>query len=241
MAIPLSPSQSEIQAAMRSFLLWVLPPGCEVVAAQNNRVPEPSSQNFVVITPLFDKRLSTNLNQYVDVSFVGSISGTSLTVSTINFGSIIIGSSLFGVGVANGTTIVGPPNASGGVGVYTVSASQTVASQKMASGSAILTQPIDFSLQIDIHSSSLTFAADMARAVTTAFRDINASTWFIDNYGGPITPLYADDPRQVPFINDQNQFESRWVITAHLQVNVSVFVPQQFADQLSIETFPPVG
>ncbi len=220
-------------------MLWLLPEGTEVIAAQGNRVPEPASQNFVIFTPLFDKRLSTNLDKYVDVSFTGSIAGTALMVSGILFGSIIIGSTLFGVGVVSGTTIIGPPNANGQAGAYIVSTSQNVASRKMAAGNAVLTQAIEVSLQLDVHSSSLTLSTDMARAITTAFRDMNASTYFIENYGGNITPIDADDPRQVPFINDQNQYETRWVVTARLQVNASMSIPQQFADQLSVEIQRP--
>lgn len=239
MPTSITPSSSDVHAAIRSFLLWLLPQGTEVIAAQSNRVPEPASQNFVIFTPLFDKRLSTNLDKYVDVAFMGSIAGTTLTVASILFGTIVLGSTLFGIGVASGTTIVGPPNANGQAGAYVVSPSQIVASRKMAAGNAVLTQAIEFSLQIDVHSSSLTLSTDMARSITTAFRDMNASTYFIENYGGNITPIDADDPRQVPFINDQNQFETRWVITARLQVNASMSIPQQFADQLSVEIQRP--
>lgn len=235
MPTSITPSSSDVHAAIRSFLLWLFPQGTEVIAAQGNRVPEPASQNFVIFTPLFDKRLSTNLDKYVDVAFMGSIAGTTLTVASILFGTIVLGSTLFGVGIASGTTIVGP----GQAGTYIVSSSQTVAIRKMAAGNAVLTQAIEFSLQIDVHSSSLTLSTDMARAITTAFRDMNASTYFIENYGGNITPIDADDPRQVPFINDQNQFETRWVITARLQVNASMSIPQQFADQLSVEIQRP--
>ena len=170
---------------------------------------------------------------------MGSISGVTLTVSSILFGTIILGSTLFGVGITSETTIIGPPGTNGKVGTYTLSTSQTVASRKMAAGNAVLTQAIDLSVQMDVHSSSLALGTDICRTITTAFRDVSSAEYFIENYAGNITPLYADDPRQVPFINDQNQFETRWVITAHLQVNASIYLPQQFADQLAVEIQRP--
>jgi hypothetical protein len=53
-------------AALRSFLLAILPPETAVVKAQVNRVPEPIGSNFVVMTPLLRERLETNVNGFVD-------------------------------------------------------------------------------------------------------------------------------------------------------------------------------
>jgi hypothetical protein len=60
--------------------------------------------------------------------FTGSISGTTLTVTAVTSGSIGIGSVISGTGVTAGTSITGLISGTGGVGTYTVSASQTVAS-----------------------------------------------------------------------------------------------------------------
>jgi hypothetical protein len=68
----------------------------------------------------------------VGASFVGSISGNILTVSSINSGAIALGQSLSGTGISSGTTITGFNTGAGGnvneVGTYTVNISQTVAS-----------------------------------------------------------------------------------------------------------------
>lgn len=70
-----------------------------------------------------------------DCTFLGSISGTTLTVTTIYGGALTPGQSLFGPQVLPYNAIVaqltGPP---GGVGTYQVSLSQTVASETMATG-----------------------------------------------------------------------------------------------------------
>ena len=64
-------------------------------------------------------------------AFTGSISGTTLNVTAITAGYLGIGSVISGTGVTSGTTITARLNGSGGVGTYTVSASQTVGSEAM--------------------------------------------------------------------------------------------------------------
>ena len=62
-------------------------------------------------------------------SFTGSISGTTLTVSAVAYGTITVGQTISGAGITAGTTITGYQwGAAGGVGSYTISVSQTVGS-----------------------------------------------------------------------------------------------------------------
>src|SRR5574341_1238925 len=123
----ITPTQSNIQAALRAFLLSVLPDGVEVVSGQGNRVPEPQGGSFVVMTPIRFKRLSTNFDTYADVVFEGSVAGAAMTVTTILHGTIIVGRELFGVGVESGTIIDSQTSGSvGGTGVYAVSKIQTI-------------------------------------------------------------------------------------------------------------------
>jgi hypothetical protein len=60
--------------------------------------------------------------------FTGSISTTTLTVTSVLSGTIAIGQAIFGQGIAQNTVITALGTGSGGVGTYTVSDSQTVAS-----------------------------------------------------------------------------------------------------------------
>jgi hypothetical protein len=60
--------------------------------------------------------------------FTGSISGTTLTVTVMQSGTIAVGQAIFGQGIAQNTVITALGTGSGGVGTYTVSDSQTVAS-----------------------------------------------------------------------------------------------------------------
>ena len=64
-------------------------------------------------------------------AFTASIAGTTLTVSAISTGYLGVGAVITGTGVTAGTTITAVLSASGGVGTYTVSVSQTVGSEAM--------------------------------------------------------------------------------------------------------------
>ncbi len=66
-------------------------------------------------------------------SFTAAISGTTMTVSAVASGTLQVGQTVSGSGVTAGTTITGFGTGVGGTGTYTVSASQTVASEAMTS------------------------------------------------------------------------------------------------------------
>ena len=66
-------------------------------------------------------------------NFTGSITTTTLTVSALAYGVIESGQTLYGPGVTTGTLISGQlTGATGGVGTYQVSISQSVSSESMA-------------------------------------------------------------------------------------------------------------
>ena len=72
---------------------------------------------------------STSINSVASPAIVtGAISGTTLTVSAVTSGTLKIGQTIEGTGVTDGTIIKSFGTGSGGVGTYTVSASQTVSS-----------------------------------------------------------------------------------------------------------------
>ena len=66
-------------------------------------------------------------------SFTGSIAATTLTVSAVASGSLAIGAAIISASTLPGTMVAALGTGSGGVGTYTVSASQTVASEAMTS------------------------------------------------------------------------------------------------------------
>jgi len=76
---------------------------------------------------VYDKPNSTQFRiAEIAATFRGSISGTTLTVSSIITGTLAIGTELIGTGIAANTTITAFLNAAGGAGTYTVSVNQTV-------------------------------------------------------------------------------------------------------------------
>lgn len=204
--------------------------GVEVVQAQTNRVPEPAVPDFVTMTPIMQSRLETNVDSYRDVSFTASIAGNTMTVTAVAFGSLAVGQTVFGVNVADGTKIIALGSGIGGVGTYTVSQAQTVASEKMASGAKIFLQPTKIMVQLDVHGPN---SADNSQTISTLFRDDFAVQAFKAS-GFDVTPLFASDPRQLPYVNENQQTENRWVIDVHMQANPTIRAPQEFADQLDI-------
>jgi len=77
--------------------------------------------------------------------FIGTISGTTLTVSLMKSGTIAAGQQLFGLGITAGTVITALGTGTGGVGTYTLNISHTIATQQdfnSATAGAIVTGSI---------------------------------------------------------------------------------------------------
>jgi hypothetical protein len=221
--------------------------GVTVVAGQPNRTVEPANPYFAVVSEMFGIRLGTNFDDNEDCKFTGSIAGTTMTVTSIfhdstgnPHGVVVPGATLFGVNVAASTQILrqltGTP---GSTGTYQLTVSQTLASQTLSSGLKGMTAPQKIELQVDFHSPDFV-SRDFAQTMSVAIRDEYA-TKFFSNLAAPlsgISPLYADDPKQVPFINAENQYEWRWILEVCLQANEFFQVPQDFADQVLVGRVP---
>jgi hypothetical protein len=67
----------------------------------------------------------------VGAKFTASITGTTMTVSAVASGTIYLGQTVQGTGVTAGTIVSAFVSGTGGTGTYTISASQTVASETM--------------------------------------------------------------------------------------------------------------
>ena len=92
-----------------------------------------------------------------------------------------------------------------------------------------ITQSMRVDMQIDCYGPS---AGDWAAAMTTLFRDqygCNALAPF------NCQPLYAEEARMMPLIDEESQYEQRWTWTATLQYNPTVIAPEQFADVANID------
>ena len=76
-------------------------------------------------------RYTWHINSLPVTNFVGSVSSTTLTVSSVQSGTIGVGQQIFGVGMLPNTIITALVTGTGGTGTYTVNQSQTVTSQTM--------------------------------------------------------------------------------------------------------------
>lgn len=166
MTITVAPTEDDVMTDTRRFLLSFLPDGTEVIQGQPNRVAEPTSANFVVMTPTGQQRLSTNVDDYPE----GGMTKT-------------------------------------------------------------ITMDSQIAIQLDIHGDQ---SSDLTHMINLLWRDDYGVT---NTDSGIIVPLYVDEPHQAPFLNGENQYETRWVMTVYLQANPVVTVPQDSATALDIQLY----
>jgi hypothetical protein len=78
-------------------------------------------------------RYTWRISSPANAVFTGSISGTTLTVTSVSSGTITAHQSLTGIGITSETVITALGSGSGGTGTYTVNLSQTVSAETMTS------------------------------------------------------------------------------------------------------------
>ena len=99
----------------------------------------------------------------------------------------------------------------------------------------------ELDVQLDVHGPS---SGDTVEVIVSLMRDAYAVDAFAAQ-GLAVTILSAEDGAQMAFVNDQNQYEDRWVLNVSLQAKPVISTGQQFADTLTaglIEvdtTYPP--
>ena len=218
-------TKSDAMAAIRSFLLDILPPGVEVVNGLDNRVSEPTSLDFCTLTPISSVRLETNSTDFIDVFFQGSVSGTALTVSTVYLGTVKVGQKLFGENIPANTYITGTTT-----GGYTINKSLTLSSQPIASGYRVDNIPMQNTFQCDVHGPN---SFNNSQIITGMYR----SDWAVDTFANDstsVSPLYCTDPRQAAFKNGEQQIEERWTLDLTVQCNNQIVVPQDYFDEAEV-------
>lgn len=115
--------------------------------------------------------VSDGLNQYTvqdggvlgnatATSFTGSISGTTLTVTAVSSGFLMVGDTITGTGITANTVITGFGSGTGGTGTYTVNNSQTV-------GSEAMTGPTHGNVTLFVVATSFFTNAIPANTITT--------------------------------------------------------------------------
>jgi hypothetical protein len=232
MAAYVNAGDTAVLAAVRTVLLGIVPAGVEVIRAYGNRVPEPLGPDFCVVSPLRRDRLSTNRDVDVDTWVTGGIEGETLVVEQ-GF-TLLPGYSLYGPAVARGSLITA---ASPEANTYTVAPPQVVpAGSKLYVGRHVMLQPVDAVYQCDVHGPN---SSATAIAIQTVWRDEIGCQMLREASGAlELQPLYADDPRMVPFTNAEAQWEDRWIVDLHVQANLIVTLGQEFADQVVVGFYP---
>lgn len=84
-------------------------------------------------------RYAWRISNPASAQFIGSVSGTTLTVTLMKSGTIAVGQQLFGLGVTPETIITGLGTGTGGVGTYTINISQTETSEVFNSSATAAT------------------------------------------------------------------------------------------------------
>lgn len=241
MTVAVSPTRTDIQTALVAFLTAVVP-AVQAFEGQENRIPEPTTPDWIVFWPLRQPPLTTTLDAVQFAAFTGSIAnnGTvnTLTVTGVTTGTLALGAAVFGAGITPGSLTISAQvsGAAGGIGVYTLAGPLvTIASEAM--NASALTKAIEreWVFQVDVHGpASSNNAAIIATAMTGDFA--------VQNFKATnplIGPLYAGEPQFAPWQNAEQQWEDRWIIEAHLQANQTVSgLPQ---DTMGAATVIPVS
>lgn len=157
-----SPSQSVVMTALRSLILSLIT--CEVIQGLGNGVPMPLGE-FIAMTPLFQNRISTNVDTYADPT--------------------------------------------------------------PTTGTKAAQQSVQYTVQIDCYGPD---SSDWAAILSTMLRDEYACL----SMAPDVQPLSADDPKMMPLIDGEQQYEQRWTVTALLQYNPVTATPMQFFDQANV-------
>ena len=84
-------------------------------------------------------------------------------------------------------------------------------------------------MQLDFHGR---LGSDFAQLVATLWRSDFACRALLP---AGIQPLYAEDAKQIPFVNGEKQYENRWVMEIAFQASPVVLAPQDFAAILSVD------
>ncbi len=88
-------------------------------------------------------------------------------------------------------------------------------------------QGIELPMQIDCYGPT---SGDWAATISTAIED----QFGFDAIGPNVEPLYCNQARMMPLTDEELQYEERWSLDLHLQINPIVTITQQFADQLDM-------
>lgn len=92
---------------------------------------------------------------------------------------------------------------------------------------ATITQPIEVPFQIDCYGPS---SGSWAATISTVFEDF----YGFNALGPNCEPLYANEARMMPLIDEELAYEERWSLSAHLQWTPVATIQQQYAGSIDL-------
>lgn len=113
--------------------------------------------------------------------------------------------------------------------------STNVSTYRPDDGERDVMQPTEYTIQLDCYGPD---SSDHATTISTMLRDFYGCD-FLRPF--QCQPLFTGEPSQVPLINGEENYEQRWMVEAVLQFNPIVTTPQEFADELAVESFVNVS
>jgi 6-phosphogluconolactonase (cycloisomerase 2 family) len=170
-------------------------------------------------------------------SFTGSIAGTTLTVTAISAGTLAAGSNVNGCGVAGETTITAILTGTGGIGTYTVTNTQTVASEAMNSGSTPTGIAVDPSGAFVLVTDSAGGGAGALlvyqfNAIAQTLTQVTGSPFSMDAAPGSSPSSVAVDPADL-YVFGTNQFRPADGLTGFGINTTSGFLTPQTPSQIA--------
>lgn len=111
---------------------------------------------------------------------------------------------------------------------------QTIRTYDAAAGAVSNELHTGYWYQVDCYGPQ---APDWANTIAAMWRTM----WSTDALrGAALIPLYADQPQQLNIVNGEGQYEQRYMVKLHAQVNQVATAPQPFFTEAPATTATPV-
>jgi hypothetical protein len=115
-------------------------------------------------------------------------------------------------------------------------------SYNVMGGTESVNNSFDVIIQCDCYGVG---AGDLASAISTLFGTEPGCNFFdaytVANGFSTMEPLYSDDPQSMAFTNEEQQYESRYIVKVHINVTTGVTIPMQFMASAKIGTIVNVS
>lgn len=237
----LSLTEAQTIRALGNFLTAILPAGTPIFKAQTNRVPEPAGTDFCSMTPIMRERLEWNTDSYgqdIETITFAALAYTPAPDDVLTNAALTASGKVISVtGLSVSLTPGASPSTYFAIGDVISDGIHAVGTVTgIAYGAKSVLTPTKVTVQLDVHGP---ISADNAALISSLFFDAYATEQFATS-GFAVFPLYASEPKQIPFSNAESQIEERWVVDVALQCNPVTTVPVQYGTQIAVNVALPL-